>query len=54
LMPREKIYTKLTKKKLTAKIKIEYTDPNWKEVDFNSARDFFVLTFKKQVQFLEN
>jgi len=42
LMPWEKVYTKLTKKKLTAKIKIEYTDPNWKEVDFNSARDFFV------------
>lgn len=42
LMPWEKVYTKETKKKLTAKIKIEYTDPNWKEVEFNSAREFNV------------
>lgn len=42
LMPREKFYTRETKKKLTAKIKLEYTDPNWKEVEFNSAKEFFV------------
>lgn len=42
LMPREKVYTKDTKKKLTAKIKLEYTDPNWKEVEFNSAKEFYV------------
>ncbi len=42
MMPREKEYTKITKKKLTAKINIDYTDPNWKEVDFNSAREFEV------------
>ncbi len=42
LMPWEKVYTKTTKKKLTAKIKLDYTDPDWKEVEFNSARDFYV------------
>lgn len=42
LMPWEKVYTKTTKKKLTAKIKLQYTDPAWKEVEFNSARDFYV------------
>lgn len=42
LMPWEKVYKKDTKKKLTAKIKLEYTDPNWKEVEFNSSREFYV------------
>ncbi len=42
LMPWERVCTREINKKLTAKINLKYTDPDWKEVEFNSARDFNV------------
>lgn len=42
LMPWERICSREVNKKLTAKINLQYIDPEWKEVEFNSARDFFV------------
>lgn len=51
LMPWEKEYTKETKQKLTAKIKLEYTDPNWKEVEFNSSREFYVNYLEDYIWF---
>nr|MDD3720338.1 zinc ribbon domain-containing protein [Candidatus Gracilibacteria bacterium] len=42
LMPWERVCTREVNKKLTAKINLGYTDPDGKEVEFNSARDFYV------------
>ena len=42
LMPWQRICSRIVNKKLTAKIDLKYTDPNWKEVEFNSAKDFYI------------
>lgn len=42
LMPWERICVREVNKKLTADIVLAYTAPDWKEVEFNSARDFLV------------
>lgn len=49
LMPREKVYNKETRKKLTAKINVDYIDPNWKEVGFNSAKEFYVSYYEDYI-----
>lgn len=42
IMPWERVCKRISDKKITAKFNINYTDENWDNIEYNSAKDFFI------------